>query len=93
MYTIDCDSVVMSKNGNSSPQRHDPLRPRKTAQLVNRPQNAVTFTKESQPMGLGDAMGHFDPFLTKAFRVSEGVYGSTGCKGVAEGEEYFAAAT
>ena len=74
-------------------ERHDPLRPHKTAQLVNRPQNAVTFTKESQPMGLGDAMGHFDPFLTKAFRVSEGVYGSTGCKGVAEGEEYFAAAT
>lgn len=81
----------MSKNVNSSSPRHESPRPRKAEQLLEEPLNAMTFTEESAPMRLGDAMGYFSPCLPKAFRVSEGVHNPKGSEGVAKGEEYFAA--
>ena len=74
----------MSKN--SSPPRHE-SRPRKAAQLLEEPPNAIIkYTEESSPMSLDGAMKYFSSCLPKAFRVSEGVYSPKGRAGVAKGE-------
>ena len=69
---------VMSKNLS---------RPRKAAQLLEEPPNAIIkYTEESSPMRLDEAMGYFSSCLTTVFLVSEGVYSPEGREGVAKGE-------
>ena len=71
---------------NSSPLRHEP-RPRKFAQPVERPLNAIIkYVEESCPMRLDEAMEYFSSCLPKAFRANEGVYSPKGREGVAKGE-------